>query len=137
MGLEDYAALVDEIGHENVRAMCDAWSISKQDDVDLEAAARRMGPRMVQTTVADYERFPQYRYVPSRVAYERTLDAYRAVPMGEGCIDYDAFFRGLNAGGFRGYVAYEMCSPVQGGGSLENLDATARKSLEFIRRHFE
>jgi hypothetical protein len=44
------------------------------------------------------------------------------------------FFAGLKEGGFDGYVAYEMCSPLRGGGSEENLDATARKSLACIER---
>jgi len=136
VGVDDFAALMAEVDHENVRAMFDAWSISKQDGVDLEAAARQMAPRMVQTTVADYDRLPQYRYVESLLNYERTPDAYRAVPMGAGCIDYAAFFRGLKAGGFGGYVCYEMCSPLSGGGSMENLDASARTSLDFIRGQF-
>jgi sugar phosphate isomerase/epimerase len=48
--------------------------------------------------------------------------------MGEGFVDYDAFFRGLAAGGFDGYAVYEMCSPLRGGGSRENLDRCARGS---------
>jgi hypothetical protein len=30
-------------------------------------------------------------------------------------------------------VAYEMCSPLRGGGGLENLDRYAAKFLEFMR----
>jgi sugar phosphate isomerase/epimerase len=58
----------------------------------------------------------------------------RAVPLGEGFLDLDGFFRGLRAGGFDGYVAYEMCSPLRGGGTEANLDATARTALERIRQ---
>src|SRR6185503_9791870 len=32
------------------------------------------------------------------------------------------FFKGLRDGGFNGTAVYEMCSPLRGGGSLENLD---------------
>ena len=32
------------------------------------------------------------------------------------------------------YVAYEMCSPVRGGGSEENIDRTAKASLEMIHK---
>jgi hypothetical protein len=45
-----------------------------------------------------------------------------------------AFFRGLRRGGFDGYVSFEMCSPIKGGGSLQNLDATAKASLTAIQR---
>ena len=133
VGVDDYEAMMQEIDHENVRAMFDAWSISKQDGVDLAAVARRLAPMTVQTTLADYERLPQYRYIETLLNYVPAPDAYRAVPMGQGCIDTRAFLGGLVDGGFRGYVSYEMCSPVRGGGSMENLDATARTSLRYLQ----
>jgi len=43
------------------------------------------------------------------------------------------FFKGLREGGFEGPVAYEMCSPLRGGGSEDNLDKTAEISLNQIR----
>ena len=58
----------------------------------------------------------------------------RAVPFGEGFIDYPAFFRGLREGGYEGFVAYEMCEVLEGGGSLENLDRTARHFLARFRK---
>jgi sugar phosphate isomerase/epimerase len=93
---------------------------------------------MVQTTLADYIRLERFRYRTDLVNYER-LDppAVRAVPLGEGFIDFDAFFAGLKEGGFRGYVAYEMCSPLRGGGREANLDAAAATSLREIRRLIE
>jgi hypothetical protein len=36
-------------------------------------------------------------------------------------------------GGFDGLATYEICSPVRGGGSLENLDACARTYLAWLR----
>jgi sugar phosphate isomerase/epimerase len=68
------------------------------------------------------------------VNYKRLHDTVRAVPLGDGLLDLDAFFAGLTEGGFDGYVAYEMCSPLRGGGSLENLETTARRSLDKIRQ---
>lgn len=38
----------------------------------------------------------------------------------------------LRDGGYRGPVAYEMCSPLRGGGSIENLDRCARLFLQFL-----
>ncbi len=49
---------------------------------------------------------------------------------GDGFIDYRAFFEGLKEGGYQGYVAYEMCEVLEGGGSIENLDRTARLFLK-------
>ena len=56
-----------------------------------------------------------------------------AVTFGEGFIDFEAFFTGLKEGGFDGIATYEMCSPLRGGGSLENLDRCARAYLTWMR----
>ena len=86
------------------------------------------------TPNADYTCVPRYRYQPALVNYERqSPDWVRAVPFGTGFIDYAAFFRGLREGGFDGVATYEMCSPLRGGGALENLDACAAKYLEWMR----
>jgi sugar phosphate isomerase/epimerase len=123
--------LLDEVGEANCKAMFDAWAPALQG-ADLAAAVRRMAPYIVHTTVADYVRRPRFRYRPELVNYERQTDAVRAVPMGEGFIDYRAFFKALREAGFGGHVAYEMCSPLRGGGAEENLDRCARRFLEYM-----
>jgi hypothetical protein len=54
------------------------------------------------------------------------------VPMGTGAIDYAGFLRALCQGGFRGSVAYEMCSPLAEGGKMETLDRYARIFLDYL-----
>ena len=132
VGTDSYVELLDDVAHPNCRAMFDPWAPALFGE-DLRAAARRLAPRMVQTTLADYVRLPRYAYLPGLVNYKRLDDMVRAVPLGGGFLDLDGFFAGLREGGFDGYVAYEMCSPLRGGGSLENLDRTARTSLERVR----
>lgn len=133
VGVDSYLEFLDDVGHPNCRAMFDPWSPALHGD-DLRACARRLAPRMVQTTLADYIRLPRYTYQPGLVNYERWSDAVRAVPLGDGFIDLEGFFAGLHEGSFRGHVAYEMCSPLRGGGSEQNLDRAARISLEKIRQ---
>jgi sugar phosphate isomerase/epimerase len=129
-----FEELLDDINHPNAKAMFDPWSVALHG-ADLYHAARRMAPRMVQTTLADYIRIPRWQYRPSLINYESVSpDAVRAVPLGEGFQDLDGFFRGLKEGGFDGYVAYEICSPIRGGGSEQNLDKAARQALEKIRQ---
>jgi len=67
------------------------------------------------------------------VNYEKSTPSIQAVPVDEGFIDYRAFLSALDAGGFAGTVAYEMCSPLVGGGSADNLDRYARKFVDYIR----
>ena len=131
--VESYVEFLDDVAHSNCRAMFDPWALALQG-ADLKAAARRLASRMVQTTLADYVRLPRWTYQPGLVNYKRADDAIRAVPLGEGFVDLEGFLTGLREGGFQGYVAYEMCSPLRGGGSEENLDRSARLSLEKIQQ---
>jgi sugar phosphate isomerase/epimerase len=129
---ESLIDLLEEIDHPNCRAMFDAWAPALQG-ADIVAAAIRMAPWMVHTTVADYVRRPRFTYVPQLVNYAPAQDAIRAVPMGEGFIDYRGFLRALRDAGYSGHVAYEMCSPLKGGGSEANLDRCARRFLDFMK----
>jgi sugar phosphate isomerase/epimerase len=134
--------LIEEIGEPNCKVMFDAWSHapvekvrdpqSRSETGDLRAAVKKLAPYIVHTTVADYVHRQRYRYQPNLVNYAREMDALRAVPMGEGCIDYKTFFEALKEIGFDGYVAYEMCSYLRGGGGADNLDRCARKFLDYI-----
>lgn len=113
-------------------AAFDAWSPALQND-DLISAAKKLGGLTVHTTIADYVRVPRFRYQPDLVNYRRDDDYIQAVPMGEGFIDYRGFLTALREGGFTGTVAYEMCSPLRDGNSLEVLDNYARRFVDFIR----
>jgi len=126
--------LLEEIAEPNCKAMFDAWAPALQG-TDLAKAVTKMGPYIVHTTVADYVRRPRFRYEPRLVNYGAETDAVRAVPLGEGFIDYKSFFQTLREAGFTGTVAYEMCSPLRGGGSEQNLDACARKFLDVMARY--
>ena len=132
VGWRSYVEFLDEVGHPNCRAMFDPWAPAMHGD-DLFECARALAPRMVQTTLADYLRLERYRYVPGLVNYEALTPMARAVPLGEGLLDLEGFFAGLKEGGFGGYVAYEICSPLRGGGSEANVDAAAAASLARIR----
>jgi len=123
--------LLEDIGEPNCKAMFDAWSPALHGR-DLVAAVRKMAPHIVHTTAADYVRRPRFAYVPQLVNYVRETDAIRAVPMGEGIIDYRSFFSALKEAGYPGAVAYEMCSPLRGGGSEANLDRCAKKFLDYM-----
>lgn len=125
--------LLGDVDRPNCKLAFDAWSPALRGE-DLYHAARRMAPHTAITTNADYVRLPRFRYQPELVNYQpASPDLVRAVKFGEGWIDYRAFFLGLCDGGFDGVANYEMCSPIRGGGSLENLDACAEHYLRWMR----
>lgn len=127
--------LLQDIDRPNCKLGFDAWSPALRGE-DLYGAALKMARHVAITTNADYVRLPRFRYQPAAVNYTAVEpDMVRAVPFGEGFIDYPAFFKGLKDGGFRGIATYEMCSPIRGGGSLENLDRYARRYVEWMRQH--
>jgi len=135
-----HSDLLLELLHEVDRANCklgfDAWSPALRGE-DLYEAAKKMAPHAVITTNADYVRLPRYRYRPELINYERVEpDFVRAVKFGTGLIDYPAFFRGLKEGGFDGFYNYEMCSPIRGGGGIDNLDEYSAHYVRWMRDRF-
>jgi sugar phosphate isomerase/epimerase len=131
------AELIADIDRPNCRLGFDAWSLALRGE-DLYEAARRMAPMAVITTNADYIQIPRARYRADLENYEpMDLPMVKAVPFGDGFIDYEAFFRGLRDGGFDGVATYEMCAPLRGGGTMQNLDRCGRQYLEWMsaRQH--
>ena len=127
--------LLHDIDRPNCKLGFDAWSPALRGE-DLYESAKMVAPHTVITTNADYIRLKRFRYRPELINYEPlSPDLVRAVPFGTGFIDYTNFFRGLRDGGFDGIATYEMCSPIRGGGSLENLDGYARTYLHWMCEH--
>jgi sugar phosphate isomerase/epimerase len=124
--------LIRAVNEPNCKALFDAWAPALQG-TDLVEAARHMAPLTAHTTIANYQRRPRFVYEPDFINYRAETPYSQAAPIEEGFIDYKAFLGALTAGGFSGSVAYEMCSPILGGGSIENLDRYAALFLKFIQ----
>jgi sugar phosphate isomerase/epimerase len=132
-GYETLYDLIREVDEPNCRAMFDAWA-PYLHGADLRAAAQKLAPLTVHTTIADYQVRPRYRYHPAVVNYTPETPLVQAVPMGQGSIDYAGFLEALWKGGAQPSIAYEMCSPLSTGGSIEALDQCARTFLEYMQR---
>ncbi|MGH9631816.1 MAG: sugar phosphate isomerase/epimerase family protein [Bryobacteraceae bacterium] len=126
--------LIQAVDEPNCRAMFDAWAPALHG-VDLRSAARKMGGVTVHTTVANYQKRSRFHYDSSVVNYTAATPYMQAVPFDEGFIDYETFLKELVSSGFHGSVAYEMCSPLLGGRSVENLDSYARRFLEAFQAY--
>ena len=129
-----YLELLAEVDRPNLVPMFDCWSPFLRGE-DVVAAAAALAPRMPFTTVADYRLLRRWKYLPAVVNYQACEPpAVLAVPMGQGDFPYEGFLHALQANGFDGWVTYEMCSPLRGGGSLANLELYARSYLDYMRR---
>ena len=133
VGYESQHSLIQAVGEPNCKALFDAWAPALQG-ADLNAAARLLAPVSVHTTIANYQLRPRYKYDPALVNYTALTPTVEAVPIDEGFIDYGEFLAALWDAGFRGTVAYEMCSPLRGGGTMKNLDSFATRFLEFMNK---
>ena len=128
--------LLKEVNHPNVMAGWDAWSpvLEGLSPEELRESILKMKPFIVNTIAADYVTHPRYSYVHNLTNYQEEKPVMRAVPMGEGIIDYELWINTLKEIGYRGWIIYEMCEVLDGGGSIENLDRTARIFLEYMKQ---
>jgi sugar phosphate isomerase/epimerase len=128
--------LLDEVNLPNVKAAFDCWSPTMMglNSEQLKKAIYTMKPYILHTTVADYEKLSRFKYEPTQVNYMPQLPENRMVNMGEGYLDYKTFLGTLKEIGYQGYIAYEMCAPLKGGGSIENLDKSAKAFLDYVKQ---
>lgn len=131
--------MLKEIDMPNVMAGWDAWSPTLEglSSREIRESVLKMKPFIVNTIAADYIRLPRYRYENQLTNYVADTPVMRAVAMGEGIIDYRTFIGALKEIGYQGYLVYEMCEVLEGGGSIENLDAAAGKFLDYVSQFEE
>jgi len=128
--------MLKEINLPNVMAGWDAWSptlegLSKEE---IRNSVLKMKPYIVNTIIADYVTMPRYHYENHLTNYVADKPVMRATAVGEGIIDYETFIGALKEIGYQGYLVYEMCEVLDGGGSIANLDATAKKFIEYVKK---
>lgn len=128
--------LLKEVNLPNVKAAFDAWTPMLQglSSDEIRAAILKMKPFIVHTSAADYVKLARYGYEHRVTNFLERESVVRAVAMGEGIIDYESFFGTLKEIGYQGYIAYEMCEVLEGGGDVENLDKTAKRFLEYVKK---
>jgi len=134
---EELCWLLKEVDMPNVKAAFDAWTPNLQNlsREEIRQAIHKLKPYIVHTTVAQYTRLPRYHYKIDLTEFSRQADLMRAVPLNQqGIIDYETFIACLKEIGYQGYIAYEMCAVLEGGGTIENLDKTASSFLKYINK---
>ena len=128
--------LLKEVNMPNVLAGWDAWSPTLEglSSEELRQSILKMKPFLAQTIAADYVRQPRFSYVNDLTNYSALQPIMRATQMGKGIIDYKTWFNTLKEIGYQGWVIYEMCEVLEGGGSMENMDRTAKTFLDYMKQ---
>jgi sugar phosphate isomerase/epimerase len=128
--------MLKEINLPNVKAGWDAWAPTLQglSKEEIKASVLKMKPYIVLTIAADYIIMPRYQYDNYLTNYVADKPVIRATGMGDGIVDYQNFIGALKEIGYQGYLAYELCEVLEDGGSIENLDAKAKKFLDYVKR---
>jgi sugar phosphate isomerase/epimerase len=128
--------LLDEVNLPNVKAAFDCWTPTLEglNNEEIREAIYTMKPYIYHTTTADYEKLPRFKYELAQTNYVQLVGQNRAVPIGEGYLDYKNFINTLKEIGYQGYITYEMCEVLKGGGAIENLDKSAKTFLEYVRQ---
>ena len=128
--------LLSEVNMPNVKAAFDPWTPTLQglSPEQIRAAVHKMKPFIVHTTAAQYVRMPRYHYELTLTNFVPQEMLIRATPIDRGIIDYETFFKALKEIGYQGYIAYEMCEVLDGGGEIENLDKTAKAFLDYVKK---
>ena len=128
--------LLKEVNMPNVLSGWDAWSPSLEGlgTEEIRQSILKMKPFLVQTIAADYVRHPRFSYVNELTNYSAQQPVMRATQMGKGIIDYKTWFNTLKEIGYQGWVIYEMCEVLEGGGTMENMDRTAKAFLDYMKQ---
>ncbi|MBA4408230.1 MAG: sugar phosphate isomerase/epimerase family protein [Bacteroidota bacterium] len=128
--------MLKEVNLPNVLAGWDAWSPALEglSSEEMRQSILKMKPFLAQTIAADYVRQPRFSYVNDLTNYSPQQAVMRATQMGKGIIDYKTWFNALKEIGYQGWVIYEMCEVLEGGGSMENMDRTAKVFLDYMKQ---
>ena len=133
---EDVLDIIREVGSKYLKVMLDAAYVNMTDE-PFDKAVHQVGKLIVHSSVSDHTFRPMVRWSQPAVAHMGLgyykIKRWSGVPVGEGEIDYKTFVRALMEIGYDGFLSYEICGPVPGGGAEENLDKAAKKTLTYLR----
>jgi len=129
---QDVLQMIQEVGSPNLKADIDCPFL-QVCGAPIEEAVRKVGGLLVHSHMSDHYWRPMLQWVPPGHSGYYHVTRWSAALLGEGEVDYRTFVRALKSVGYQGYLSYEICGAIPGGGAEENLDAAARKALAFVR----
>jgi len=136
LGYEDTLDVVKQVGSKYLKISLDIGlacfdQFTQQSDEYIAKAVQACKDYIVHSHFnAKFEETPEGKVV--QVPY----DMPGLTPPGGSIINYPAFIRELKKIGYRGYLSYEVCTPVVKGGKLqgiEEVDRLARLAVRYMK----
>ena len=125
--IQDGVDMVDEVGLDNVGMGLDLPLFEKQDDEFIRETVLKVGKRMIHSHTLG-------------ILFRGGLGAmygFEEVVPGEGCENWIPFFKACKEIGYKGYFAYEQCSPFLMKGhkkpTIEEIDRRYLEGHKFIK----
>ncbi|MBW7453605.1 sugar phosphate isomerase/epimerase family protein [Paenibacillus sepulcri] len=131
---------LDSLGSRGVAVNYDPANLVMVNGYDAVEGVRILKDYIVHTHVKDGIRYKEFdsRYVYVPLGYEpwdlkevsklvSSGEYFREVALGEGQVDFKAYFAALDEIGYKGYVTVER--------EVENPEADIRKAIDFIRQY--
>lgn len=134
----DVLRMVNEVGSPNLKVEIDPPYLAMTGD-DYDKVVKEVGKLLVHTVASDHKEIhvPMAWYHPTMVGTDNgyfQMVRKNIVPVGQGMVDYRTFFKALIDIGYDGFVGYEVCSPIPGGGTEENIDSFCEMSLAYMKK---
>lgn len=126
----DVIEMIREVDSPHLRAVIEATPLHMSGEA-IEQAVMECGELIVHTHLSDRCERPTLQWAPNNAGYYN-VTRWRATLLGEGEIDYRTFVRALRSTGYKGFLSYEICGPIAGGGSEENLDLACQKAQSYM-----
>ena len=127
--------MVRDIGMPNAKVVLDAPYITAHNE-PIRETVLKFDNLIAHSHLTDFVRRVKHRYLPETVSFEENGEEFVGITPGQGPTDYREFVGALKDTGYSGWLAYEMCSPLVGGGAEENLDRCATETLDYMRDLF-
>ncbi len=130
---EDVLQMIREVGSPALKATIDCAYI-QMNSTPIDQVVKECGDLIVHTHTSDHNAREFVQWAPPGHTGYYNVTRWSGAYMGEGVTDYPTFLRALKAIGYQGYLSYEICGPIPGGGGEENLDYAAKKALAYQRK---
>lgn len=128
--------MIKEVGSDSLKAVIDAPLLFFAGESVTEAV-KEAGNLIVHSHTGPSDMVWGPGPLDHTVGGLRRVYTLRKFPLGKGNTNYRAFVNSLKEIGYDGFLSYEICGSVPGGGDEENLDKWARDASVYMKSLLE